>query len=222
MPLVLVTVNSTSTGSSPNTVNRLGWRDPFSLSSLCSSFIAFCALPNAQKVLSTYLRPGSLFRTRREKLMRVHHRRGRRCALLLIPAATQPTDAPTGFDNKSNGHGGRCNAIKADQVKFDETEDSRRRPRPVIQRPSPCRECHQNPISGGASQVSELRVGHNGPDGRFPYARHPHRSRRLKPSPAARLVNDRAICPQRGLPRQGNPRERVPNTETIRAFSPLS
>lgn len=28
-----------------------------------------------------------------------------------------------------------------------------------------CRECHQNPVSGGATQVLELRFGHRGPDG---------------------------------------------------------
>ena len=85
--------------------------------------------------------------------------------LLLIPAATQPTDAPTGFDNKSNGMVDDA-THQADQAKFDETEDLGDGLGPLYNAQS-CRECHQNPVSGGASQVSELRVGHNGPDGHF-------------------------------------------------------
>src|SRR5438128_3487980 len=85
--------------------------------------------------------------------------------LLLIPAATQPTDAPTGFDNKSNGMVDDA-THQADQAKFDAVEGVADGLGPLYNAQS-CRECHQNPISGGASQIAELRVGHLGPNGRF-------------------------------------------------------
>jgi len=134
--------------------------------------------------------------------------------LLLIPAATQPTDAPTGFDNKSNGMVDDA-THQADQVKFDETEDLGDGLGPLYNAQS-CRECHQNPISGGASQVSELRVGHNGPDGRFRTPDIPiaHGAETIS---GRSLVNDRAICPSAAFPDK-EIQERVPNTETIRAF----
>jgi len=134
--------------------------------------------------------------------------------LLLIPAATQPTDAPTGFDNKSNGMVDDA-THQADQAKFDETEDLGDGLGPLYNAQS-CRECHQNPISGGASQVSELRVGHNGPDGRFRTPDIPiaHGAETIS---GRSLVNDRAICPSAAFPDK-EIQERVPNTETIRAF----
>ena len=60
----------------------------------------FCALPDPQKMLSTML--ARLHdRPRREKLMRVLIVAVVVC-LFLIPAATQPADAPTGFDDPNN------------------------------------------------------------------------------------------------------------------------
>src|SRR4029077_12797120 len=77
-----------------------------------------------------------------------------------------------------------------------------------------CRECHQNPTSGGASQIAELRVGHRGPKGRFQNANIP--ISRGKGVIAGRpLVNDRAICPSGAFP-DSEIQERVPDTETIR------
>jgi CxxC motif-containing protein (DUF1111 family) len=68
-------------------------------------------------------------------------------------------------------------------------------------------DCHQNPVTGGASQVTELRVGHTS-NGGF-----------VNPTiiinngansiPNRSLVNDRAICAQA--------QERVPGSETIHA-----
>jgi len=55
---------------------------------------------------------------------------------------------------------------QADQVKFDEVEGLADGLGPLYNAQS-CRECHQNPTSGGPSQVTELRVGHLGPDKRF-------------------------------------------------------
>src|SRR5207247_2742214 len=77
-----------------------------------------------------------------------------------------------------------------------------------------CRECHQNPTSGAASQITELRVGHLGPDGRFRNADIPI-ARGAVVISGRTLVNDRAICPNAAFP-DSEIQERVPDTETIR------
>src|SRR5215470_8299690 len=116
--------------------------------------------------------------------------------LFLIPANTQPTDAPTGFDNKSNGMVDDA-THQADQAKFDEFERISDGLGPLYNAQS-CRECHQNPVSGGGSQVSELRVGHNDAHGRFatPSIAIAHGTEVIGRS----LVNDRAICPSGAFP----------------------
>src|ERR1700730_6782603 len=82
-----------------------------------------------------------------------------------LVSALQFPEAPTGFDNKSNGVVDDV-THQADQVKFDEVEALADGLGPLYNAQS-CRECHQNPTSGGPSQVTELRVGHQGPDRRF-------------------------------------------------------
>ena len=54
----------------------------------------------------------------------------------------------------------------ADQARFEETEAISDGLGPLYNAQS-CRECHQNPTSGGSSQVNELRAGHRGADGKF-------------------------------------------------------
>jgi len=85
--------------------------------------------------------------------------------LALVSGTTQFLDAPTGFDNKTNGIVDD-GTHQADQMKFDEVEQPSDGLGPLYNAQS-CRECHQSPVSGAASQVTELRVGHQGPDGRF-------------------------------------------------------
>lgn len=72
-----------------------------------------------------------------------------------------------------------------------------------------CAECHQNPVTGGSSQVTEFRAGHRSSSGQFVnptivlgngHTAVPNRS----------LVNDRSVCT--------NAQERVPAGETIRAL----
>jgi CxxC motif-containing protein (DUF1111 family) len=136
------------------------------------------------------------------------------CTLALISSATQFTDAPTGFDNKTNGMVDDA-THHADQVIFEEVEQLDDGVGPLYNAQS-CSECHQNPVSGAASQVTELRVGHQGPDGHF----------RTPDIPIAHgaevitgrsLVNDRAICPNAAFPDK-DIQERVPETETIRTL----
>jgi CxxC motif-containing protein (DUF1111 family) len=132
----------------------------------------------------------------------------------LVSAATPVPDAPAGFDSKPNGMVDDA-THQADQAKFDEFEQLSDGLGPLYNAQS-CRECHQNPVSGAASQVSELRVGHNGPDGHFRTPDIPiaHGAEVIS---GRSLVNDRAICPNAAFPDK-EIQERVPQTETIRTF----
>jgi CxxC motif-containing protein (DUF1111 family) len=123
-------------------------------------------------------------------------------------------EAPSGFDNKTNGLVDDATHT-ADQAKFEETEAISDGLGPLYNAQS-CRECHQNPTSGGSSQVSELRVGHSGPDGKF---QPPDISiaRGTEIIKGRSLVNDRAICPNGAFP-STEIQERVPDTEKIRTF----
>jgi len=130
-----------------------------------------------------------------------------------LPGAGQ-AEAPAAFDGAPNGLVD-AETHKADLVAFDGVEDLADGLGPIYNAQS-CRECHQNPASGGGSQVSELRVGHRDANGRF-----------VAPSiPIAggaavitgrTLVNDRAICPNGAFPDQ-EIQERVPPGEDVRTF----
>src|SRR5258706_8394844 len=174
-------------------------------------------------------RPSSLFFVvcRKDDIQpstRPQSARGGRIMKLFIPAAvltfalvsvaTQSPDAPTGFDNKTNGMVDDATHL-ADQAKFDEVEQISDGLGPLYNTQS-CRECHQSPVSGGASQVTELRVGHNGPDGRFRTPDIPI-AHGAETCHGRSLVNDRTICPSGAFPDK-EIQERVPETETIRAL----
>lgn len=134
--------------------------------------------------------------------------------LVLAAAAPPSTDAPTGFDNKSNGVVDDATHL-IDQQNFEAVLQIAEGLGPLYNAQS-CRECHQNPVSGAASQVTELRVGHQGPDGHFRNPEIPiaHGTEVIT---GRSLVNDRAICPSGAFP-NNEIQERVPETETIRAF----
>jgi len=128
-------------------------------------------------------------------------------------ASTLP-EAPTGFDNKTNGMvDDATHAV--DQAKFDEVDQIADGLGPLYNAQS-CRECHQNPTSGGGSQVSELRVGHRGPGGKFENPEIPI-NRGAEIIKGRSLVNDRAICPNAAFP-STEIQERVPDSEHIRTF----
>ncbi|HEX8764700.1 MAG TPA: di-heme oxidoredictase family protein [Candidatus Acidoferrum sp.] len=129
----------------------------------------------------------------------------------LVPSASE---APSGFDNKSNGLVDEATHA-VDQGKFDEIEQISDGLGPLYNAQS-CRECHQNPTSGAASQVSELRVGHRGHGGMFENPEIPiaHGTEVIK---GRSLVNDRAICPNAAFP-AAEIQERVPDSEHIRTF----
>src|SRR3989454_11036139 len=123
-------------------------------------------------------------------------------------------EAPSGFANKSNGMIDDATHA-ADQAKFEETEAIADGLGPLYNAQS-CRECHQNPTSGGSSQISELRVGHHGTDGKFQNPEIPI-ARGAEIIKGRTLVNDRAICPNAAFP-STEIQERVPDSENIRTF----
>jgi CxxC motif-containing protein (DUF1111 family) len=132
----------------------------------------------------------------------------------LLSFAPPVSEAPTGFDNKSNGFVDDATHT-ADQAKFEEVEALTDGLGPLYNAQS-CRECHQNPTTGGSSQVSELRVGHKDAHGVFQNPEVPinHGAEVIK---GRSLINDRAICPSGAFP-SSEIQEHVPNAETIRTF----
>jgi len=113
-------------------------------------------------------------------------------SLILASSVPRLTEAPTGFDDKSNGVTDDA-THQADETKFDGVEQLSDGLGPLYNAQS-CRDCHQSPVSGAASQVTELRVGHQGPEGHF---RNPEISiaHGAEVISGRSLVNDRAICP---------------------------
>ena len=136
-------------------------------------------------------------------------------ACLFSAACAAPTvEAPTGFDGASNGLVNQATHDE-DREDFDEIETMEDGLGPLYNAQA-CRECHQDPISGGASQITELRVGHRGNDGQFanpeiPIARGGEIIRNRS------LVNDRAICPNGQFPAT-EIHQRVPEREHIRTL----
>ncbi len=134
--------------------------------------------------------------------------------LFLVVLSVEPPagEAPAGFDDKSNGMVDE-KTHEADREAFDDVEVVEDGLGPLYNAQS-CRECHQDPTSGGASQITELRVGHLGPDGRFRNPEIPI-GRGTEIITGRTLVNDRAICPNGAFP-DTEIHERVPDTEKIR------
>jgi CxxC motif-containing protein (DUF1111 family) len=128
--------------------------------------------------------------------------------------APQLPQAPTSFDNISNGVADQA-THKADQVNFEQVETITDGLGPLFNGQA-CRECHQSPVTGGVSQVTELRVGHKGKDGKFQNPEIPI-NRGSEIIKGRSLVNSRAICPNAAFPNT-DIQERVPDSETIRTF----
>jgi len=97
------------------------------------------------------------------------------------------------------------------QADFEEEQDISNGLGPVYN-DSACVNCHQNPVSGGISQVTELRAGHLDSFGNFVNPSITIQDGNGNPVviPNRSLVNDRATCPQA--------QERVPGSETVRTF----
>ena len=137
------------------------------------------------------------------------------------------TEAPTGMDTLTNGLVTQA-VHDGDLVTFEERDGVQKGLGPVYNAQS-CAECHQNPVSGGISQISELRAGHSDSFGNFVPATVTINDGGGLPGVTIAnrsLINQRAICP--GVvtdpvthlvifnhPNQ-QAQERVPGAETIR------
>src|SRR6202007_1705741 len=109
-------------------------------------------------------------------------------------APAQPQEALTGFDDQSNGFSDP-DRRKADQKFFEEIEHIAPDGLGPLYNAQSCRECHQTPVTGAASQVTELRVGHLDDHGQFQNPQIPV-NHGLEVVKDRTLVNDRAICPE--------------------------
>ncbi len=132
-------------------------------------------------------------------------------------AAKSATEAPAGFNTPSfNGAQSVSNGIveppgdtfARDQEVYEQNHSVQTGLGPVYNSTA-CVSCHENPNSGGASQFTELRVGHKDENGNF-----------VNPTilindgkntiTGRSIVNDRAIGPEA--------QEHIPATENIRAL----
>ena len=82
-----------------------------------------------------------------------------------VISQTKPQEAPAGFDNLTNGFTPQA-TFDLDRATFEDREEIADGLGPVYNAQA-CAECHQNPVTGGISQIFELRAGHSGPDGTF-------------------------------------------------------
>jgi CxxC motif-containing protein (DUF1111 family) len=79
------------------------------------------------------------------------------CASAAAVLAQSPTEAPAGFDNVTNGFVDQA-TYDADRLLFERRFGLAQGLGPVYNARA-CGECHNHPIAGGASQVSNLRAG---------------------------------------------------------------
>src|SRR6202047_959264 len=140
----------------------------------------------------------------------------------LWTGAAQPpaSEAPAGFDTptlvKNPGSKSQSNGIAEppgdqfalDQQVYETLHDVNSGLGPVYNGRA-CAECHQNPVSGGASQFTELRIGHRDETGTFVNPTVPINDG-ADQIVGRSIVNDRAVVPQA--------QEHIPATENIRAL----
>jgi CxxC motif-containing protein (DUF1111 family) len=142
-------------------------------------------------------------------------------AIALAGVAQQSaTEAPPGFDTptlaQNPGSQSHSNGIAEppgdtfalDQQSYEQIHDVSTGLGPVFNGRA-CAECHQNPVSGGASQFTELRVGHRDANGNFvnPTVLINDGANSIS---GRSIINDRAVIPQA--------QEHVPVTENIHAL----
>jgi len=142
-------------------------------------------------------------------------------AIELAGVAQQfPTEAPAGFDTptlaQNPGSQSLSNGIAQppgdtyalDQTRFEQDHDASTGLGPVFNARA-CADCHQNPVSGGSSQFTEVRAGHNDANGNFVAATVPINDGANTIANRS-IINDRALIPQA--------QEHIPDTEHIRSL----
>jgi CxxC motif-containing protein (DUF1111 family) len=135
-------------------------------------------------------------------------------------AQQAPTEAPAGFDTptlaQNPGSQSISNGIAEppgdtyalDQTRFEQDHDASTGLGPVFNARA-CADCHQNPVSGGSSQFTEIRAGHEDANGNFIAATVPIND-------GANIIANRSIINDRALIPQAQ--EHIPDAENIRAL----
>jgi len=131
------------------------------------------------------------------------------------------TEAPAGFDTPTRGQNQGSQSLSngipeppGDTFALDQTRFERRNGvddglGPVFNASS-CADCHLNPVTGGPSQITEIRAGHLDPTtGAFVNPTIPINDG-LNTIAGRSIVDDRATCPEA--------HEQLPDTENIRAL----
>jgi CxxC motif-containing protein (DUF1111 family) len=122
--------------------------------------------------------------------------------------ATPPLTANIAPQSVSNGIPEPAgDSYVADQGTFEMVHDSTNGLGPVFNATS-CAQCHQNSVTGSASQMTELRVGHMDSSGNFVNPTIPI-NEGANSITGRSIVDDRALCEQA--------QEHVPDSETITA-----
>jgi CxxC motif-containing protein (DUF1111 family) len=139
---------------------------------------------------------------------------------IAVVAREDATKAPAGFDTPtlvqnpgsqsiSNGIAQPAGDTYAlDQTIFELDHDAGTGLGPVFNARA-CVDCHQNPVSGGSSQFTEMRAGHLDNDGNFVAATVPINDGASTIANRS-IINDRSLLPQA--------QEHIPDTENIRAL----
>jgi CxxC motif-containing protein (DUF1111 family) len=135
-------------------------------------------------------------------------------------AQQSPTEAPTGFDTPTLAQNAGSRSVSngiaqppgdtyaLDQTRFEQDHDASTGLGPVFNARA-CADCHQNPVTGGSSQFTEVRAGHHDANGNFIAATVPINDGAATIANRS-IINDRALSPQA--------QEHVPDAENIRAL----
>jgi len=133
--------------------------------------------------------------------------------------STPASEAPTGFKTPTYSEDAGAHSVSnglvpppgdsfaQDQATFEEEEGVDSGLGPVFNARS-CSDCHENPVTGGSSQITEFRAGHDR------HNQFVNPTIEIADGKAAitnrSLINDRAICPKA--------QELVPDTEDVRTL----
>src|SRR6201987_4056077 len=142
-------------------------------------------------------------------------------AIFVVCVAQQgPTEAPTGFDTPTLAQAPGSQSVRngiaepsgdtyaLDQTRFEQDHDARTGLGPVFNARA-CADCHQNPVSGGGTEIAGNRAGHRDANGNFVAATVPINDGANVIANRS-IINDRALIPQA--------QEHIPDTDNIRAL----